>query len=300
MNFKKIGYPLVVAIMLMSAVTTSVIAAQPSAPGSATETPTTALPGNVPQDTSSPGTLDQAPMPGSSVIVEPGSDGTLQNQQVIVNTQQIEAEISEVEQVIDTVANDWSSVASNTDTFTVDALLSGAQALLDDARTSLGNGNYQQAQGLVRAADQATNAASALVQAQLADYGVPSQQAQASRKLVDAYYAVQEVSGQATRLTSVDVSFYVETAQELYAEAYDLYNAGTYEQAMQTANTAQQVSRIANTIWEANGLISSGPGGPGLGGPGPAGSIAPPMGGPGMAVEDATNLQPLTVPVPEF
>lgn len=291
MNWKRVFYPLAIALMMTYAIASVVVAAQPTSPDPASPTPTTTSPGDPAQEGVGP--------------AEPGDGSTLPNEQGTGEGQLIEAEFQRVELMIQTVMNDRSVVASTGNSATVDTLLTNAEALLGDARVALNSGNYLQARGLSRAAAESANAAGALMRAQMADYGLPSQQAQASRELVDAYYAVQEITGRSANLTGVDVSFYVTAAQDLYTDAYDLYNAGTYEQAMQTAHVARQIGRIANTIWEANGLIS-GPGGPGLGGPGgPAGPSlggpgGPPLGGPGIGGEDLTNQQPLTVPLPEF
>lgn len=298
MNKKPLLSMLLVALIAMFTAG-SVLAAQPAPQ----ETPTPDSPTS-PQD----GVEPDGPGPGE---MTPGTDTTLpgsadedgimtgepgRNSLSTSDSSVVEEEFQRVALLIQTVSDDRDFAGSTIDTATVDALILNAEALLDDAQTALNAGDYRQAQGLGRAAADTAKAANGLMQAGMADYGFPSQQAQASRQLVNVYYAVQEVTGQSANLSTVDVSFYVTTAQELYAEAYDLYNDGSYEQAMQTAHVAGQLGRIAYSIQEAYGQVS-GSGGPGLGGPGMGG---PGLGGPGLEGDDASNQTPLTVPAPEF
>jgi len=257
-------------------------ATQPEGPGQGemTPDPVTTLPGDLDDDQDMTG--------------GPGRNGLSTSDSSVV-----EEEFQRVALLIQTVSDDRDFAGSTIDTVTVDALILNAESLLDDARTALNAGDYRQAQGLGRAAADTAKAANGLMRSGMADYGFPSQQAQASRQLVNVYYAVQEVTGQSANLSTVDVSFYITTAQELYAEAYDLYKDGAYEQAMQTAHVAGQIGRIAYTIQEVNGQVS-GFGGPGLGGPGHGGPGEPGLGGPGLGGNDVTNQTPLTVPAPEF
>ncbi|MBA2468331.1 MAG: hypothetical protein H0V37_02875 [Chloroflexia bacterium] len=271
----------------------SVLAAQPAPQ----ETETPDLP-------TSPRDADEPDGPGQGDDIMPGEDATLPGTSdddglLTGDNQVVEEEFERVALLIQTVSDDRDFAESTIDTATVDALIENAESLLNDARTALNGGNYRQAQGLAKAAADTAKAARNLMEAGMADYGFPSQQAQASRELVNVYYAVQEVTGQSANLSTVDVSLYVTTAQDLYGEAYDLYNDGTYEQAMQTAHIAGQLGRIAYAIQEVNGQVS-GPGGPGLGGPGMGGPGGPGLGGPGLEGDDASNQTPLTVPAPEF
>ncbi len=249
--------------------------------------------------------------PGQGNEMTPDEDATLpgtsdddrivtgENRLTTSDNQVVEEEFQRVALLIQTVSDDRDFAETTVDVSTVDALIFNAESLLDDARAALNTGEYRQAQSLAKAAADTAKAARGLMEAGMADYGFPSQQAQASRELVNVYYAVQEVTGQSANLSTVDVSLYVTTAQDLYGEAYDLYNDGTYEQAMQTAHIAGQLGRIAYAIQEVNGQVS-GPGGPGLGGPGMGGPGGPGLGGPGLEGDDASNQTPLTVPAPEF
>jgi len=234
---------------------------------------------------------EDATLPGTS-----DDDGIMtgENRLTTSDNQVVEEEFQRVALLIQTVSDDRDFAETTVDVSTVDALIFNAESLLDDARAALNTGEYRQAQSLAKAAADTAKAARGLMEAGMADYGFPSQQAQASRELVNVYYAVQEVTGQSANLSTVDVGLYVTTAQDLYGEAYDLYNNGTYEQAMQTAHVAGQLGRIAYSIQEAYGQVS-GSGGPGLGGPG-----GPGLGGPGLEGDNASNQTPLTVPAPEF
>lgn len=264
----------------------SVIAAQPAPQ----ETQTPDSPTSPRDDDDEPeGPADDGIMTG-----EPGDGDQSSSDNLIV-----EEEFQRVALLIQTVSDDRDFAGSTIDTGTVDALILSAESLLDDARTALYASDYRQAQSLAKVAADTAKAARGLMEAGMADYGFPSQQAQASRELVNVYYAVQEVTGQSANLSAVDVGLYVTTAQDLYGEAYDLYNDGQYEQAMQTAHVADQLGRIAYSIQEAYGQVS-GSGGPGPGGPGMGGPGGPGRGGPGLEGDDVTNQTPLTVPAPEF
>ncbi|MGH2531965.1 MAG: hypothetical protein ACRDJW_06615 [Thermomicrobiales bacterium] len=138
--------------------------------------------------------------------------------------------------------------AGEIDATVVDQLLDRATSLLDAARQSLDGGESQDVPRQTMTAQSAAMAAEALVRAQLSDYGLPSQQAGASRTLDTAYRQVKASTERTGESTDEGVTFFVTTAQELYRQAYDLYNAGTYAQATETALVAASLGQIAELL----------------------------------------------------
>ncbi|MGH2558641.1 MAG: hypothetical protein ACRDJH_06225 [Thermomicrobiales bacterium] len=164
-----------------------------------------------------------------------------------------EAETRMVEQIqavsdtIEAVRADRDA-AGEIDATIVDQLLDRATSLLDAARQSLDGGESLDAPRQTMAAQSAAMAAEALVRAQLSNYGLPSQQAGASRTLDTAYRQVKASTERMQESTDEGVTFFVTTAQELYRQAFDLYNAGTYAQATETARVAASLGQIAETL----------------------------------------------------
>jgi hypothetical protein len=156
-----------------------------------------------------------------------------------------------VQRVSDTIAavqKDRDAAAGKTDLGTVDALLAQAGKLRDEAKAALQTADVSKAPRQLLVANEEAMAAEALIRAQLAAYGLPSQQAGASRTLVAAYNVIDEVSGRTASTTDQDSASLVTTAQGLYKAAYDLYNAGTYAQAAGTAEVAARVARLADVL----------------------------------------------------
>jgi hypothetical protein len=157
----------------------------------------------------------------------------------------------QVQQVTDTIATvqaDRDAVGGTGDWTAVDDLLAKATQLRDAAKTTLQSDDLSPARQQLFAAEGAAMAAESLMRAQLSDYGLPSQQAGASRTLVAAYNQIDEVSERVNAGTDENAKALATTAQNLYQTAYDLYNAGTYAQAARTAEVAWQVAGLADVL----------------------------------------------------
>ncbi len=157
----------------------------------------------------------------------------------------------QVQHVTDTIATvqaDRDAVGGSGDWTAVDDLLAKAAQLRDAAKTTLDSDDLSPARQQLFAAEGAAMAAESLIRAQLSDYGLPSQQAGASRTLVAAYNQIDELSERVNAGTDENAKALATTAQNLYQTAYDLYNAGTYAQAARTAEVASQVAGIAGIL----------------------------------------------------
>jgi len=157
-------------------------------------------------------------------------------------------QLQHVSDTIATVQKDRDAVGGTGDWTTVDDLLTKATQLRDAAKTTLEGDDVSVAPQQLFAAEGAAMAAESLIRAQLSDYGLPSQQAGASRTLVAAYNQIAEVSDRVNTGTDENAKGFATTAQNLYKTAYDLYNAGTYAQAARTAEVATQVAGIADVF----------------------------------------------------
>jgi hypothetical protein len=156
-----------------------------------------------------------------------------------------------IQQITDTIATvqaDRDAVGGTGDWTTVDDLLAKANQLRDAAKATLETDDLTPVRQQLFAAEGAAMAAESLVRAQLSNYGLPSQQAGASRTLVAAYNQIHETSNRVNAGTDENAKAFVTTAQNLYQTAYDLYNAGTYAQAARTAEVALQVAGIADIL----------------------------------------------------
>jgi hypothetical protein len=241
-----------------------------------------------------------------------------------MDAESVAAVITGASDAISAVQADRDAVDGQTDLTTVDQLLAQATSLRDQARSAADGGDTATALGYASAAVATAQAAERLLHAQLTDYGLPSQQAGTSRLLVDVYYQVQELTNQATADASVDVSFYVTTAQALYTAAHDQYTNGLYAQSAQTALVASQVARIGDMmyavsqggtgfgLWSVGGDVEmNGPrvevrefDGPGMrGAPGDVRGdtvVVGPRGEFDLLPDDSGQDLPVTVPEPVF
>jgi hypothetical protein len=214
----------VVAVLALSTVTTGVLAQDDATPPAG----------------SPPNAEEPAAVEGSS----PGATAAEKTR--------LAAEIQALTDAIALVQTDRDAVASQIDTAEIDALLVKATELRDAAQASLETDDVSTAPRTIMAGMQTTMAAQALLEAELTDFGLPSQQGRASHVLVGAYYAIDEASALATTETEAspdaDAAFFLATAQRLYERAYEQYNAGTYAQAERTALVAQQVAVIGGLL----------------------------------------------------
>ena len=153
--------------------------------------------------------------------------------------------LSRVDEEIASAQADRDAIASQTDVTVVDELLSLATALRNQASSASSGSDDILTLRLARGASAAAQAAVELIKAQMADYGLPSQQARASRILERANEVIEAFSSEVSGSTDANVTTAIQLAQRLYQTAYDRYNAGTYAEAMGTASVAAKLARIA-------------------------------------------------------
>jgi hypothetical protein len=169
-------------------------------------------------------------------------------------------QLQDVTDTIATVQADRDAVGGNGDWTAVDDLLAKATQMRDTARATVDGDDVSAARQQLAAAEGAAMAAESLIRAQLSDYGLPSQQAGASRALVAAYNRIAEVSDRVSAGSDDNAKGFATAAQHLYKTAYDLYNTGTYAQAARTAEVATQVAGLADVLSGAAVLSTDGGG----------------------------------------
>jgi hypothetical protein len=198
--------------------------------------------GALAQDNATPeaGTPPNTEQPG--VATSPNTGATASEK-----TQLTEA-IQNLTDVIALVQADRDAAASKIDVAEIDALLAKATELRNAAQATLGTDDLSTAPRSVIAGTQTALAAQALIEAQLSAYGLPSQQGPASHVLVEAYYAIGEATAPVTANADPNAGYFTEAAQRLYTAAYEQYNAGTYDQARQTAQVALQLAQIGSIL----------------------------------------------------
>jgi TolA-binding protein len=208
----------------------------------------------------------------------PGGPGRGQPQ--TPTTASVTTEISNLTQRITSVKADRDFATGKTDLTTVNALIDKATALQTQAQSALTANNLTQANGDARAAESALRSADDLIVASIGTTGLPSaanrparptptttptadqQKARSSNELARTYQQiVDEMNTVKANSSSAagDLSFYITTAQGLYKQAYDLYNAGKYDQASQTVRAAGNVAHIADELLHAAGVTPTGP-----------------------------------------
>ena len=204
----------------------------------------------------------------------PGMDG-----QQTPTTASVTTEIGNLTQEITSAKADRDFANGKMDLTTVNGLIDRASALQAQAQSALTANNLTLASGDARAAQGALRSADDLIVASIGATGLPSaanrparpaptttptadqQKARASNELARAYQGIvnETNSVKANSTAAGDLSFYVTTAQGLYKQAYDLYNAGKYDQASQTVHAAEGVARIAGDLLHAAGVTPAGP-----------------------------------------
>jgi TolA-binding protein len=194
-------------------------------------------------------------------------------------TASVTTQITNLTQAITSAKADRDFANGKMDLTTVNSLIDKASALQTQAQTALTANNLTLASGDARAADEALHSADDLIVASIGTTGLPSaanrparpapttptadqQKARSSNELAHAYQDIvnttNTVKANSTSAAG-DLSFYVTTAQGLYKQAYDLYNAGKYDQASQTVRAAQNVGHIADELLRAAGVTPTGP-----------------------------------------
>lgn len=205
------------------------------------------------QDTATPepgsATAEATPATGSDKVPAPQFDGTAEMKTRFAEQAQ------HVADTIATVQKDRDSVTTSTDLTAVDDLLTKANKFAADAKTALNSDDISSVPAKLIAAEQTARAAEDLIRAQLSAYGLPSQQAGASRTLVAAYNSIDELTKQVGDSDSEDAKALLASAQQLYSSAYDLYGAGTYAQAAATARVAAQLGEVSAAL--SGGLMFS-------------------------------------------
>lgn len=195
-------------------------------------------------------------------------------------TDSVTKEIANLTQSITSVKADRDFATGKMDLTTVNALIDKASALQTQAQSAVTANNLTQASGYVRAAQGAVHSADDLIVAGIGTTGLPSaanrparptptttptadqQKARSSNELARAYQGIVNATSTVkanSGSAAGDLSFYITTAQGLYKQAYDLYNAGKYDQASQTGRAAESVARIADELLRAAGVTPSGP-----------------------------------------
>ncbi|HEY7910123.1 MAG TPA: hypothetical protein VIC60_14675 [Thermomicrobiales bacterium] len=243
--------------------------------GSATTTQPATTNGNAPQAPNGmpgqPGHRGQGPDgPGG-----PGKGGTR-----TPTTASVTTEITNLTQAITSAKADRDFANSKMDLTTVNSLIDKASALQGQAQSALTANNLTQASGDARAASESLHSADDLIVASIGTTGLPSaanrparpapttaptadqQKARSSNELARAYQGIVNTTNTVKANSSSaagDLSFYVTTGQGLYKQAYDLYNAGKYDQASQTVRAAEGVAHIADELLHAAGVTPTGP-----------------------------------------
>jgi len=197
-------------------------------------------------------------------------------------TDSVTKEIANLTQSITSVKADRDFATGKMDLTTVNALIDKASALQTQAQSALTANNLKQASGYAHAAESAVRSADDLIVASIGTTGLPSaanrparpaptttttptadqQKARSSNELARAYQGIVSATNTVKANSSSaagDLSFYITTAQGLYKQAYDLYNAGKYDQASQTVRAAENVARIADELLRAAGVTPTGP-----------------------------------------
>lgn len=194
-------------------------------------------------------------------------------------TASVTTEISNLTKMTASVTADRDFANGKMDLTTVNSLIDRASALQSQAQSALTANNLTQASGDARAAEGALRSADDLIIASIGTTGLPSaanrparpapatpptadqQKARSSNELAHAYQRIVNTTNRvkANSAAAGDLSFYVTTAQSLYKQAYDLYNAGKYDQASQTVHAAEGVARIADDLLRAAGVTPAGP-----------------------------------------
>jgi len=253
--------------------TTATATTQPTTTTATTQSPNANSPqarGGGPNGSGQPGQFGpRGQGPGGPGMGQPQTPTTASVTQAITN----------LTQAITTAKADRDFANGKMDLTTVNSLIDRASALQTQAQSALTANNLTLASGDARAAQGALRSTDDLIIASIGTTGLPSaanrparpaptttltadqQKARASNELARAYQGIvsETNTAKANSTAAGDLSFYVTTAQGLYKQAYDLYNAGKYDQASQTVRAAEGVARIADDLLHAAGVTPTGP-----------------------------------------
>lgn len=246
-----------------------------------TTTPTTGATTTT-QPATTTGNAPQAPdgMPGQPGLRGHGPGGPDKGGMRTPTTASVTTQINNLTQAITRAKADRDFANGKMDLTTVNSLIDKASALQAQAQSALTANTLTLASGDARAASEALRSADDLIVASIGTTGLPSaanrparpapattptadqQKARSSNELARAYQGIVNVTNTVkanSSSTAGDLSFYVTTAQGLYKQAYDLYNAGKYDQASQTVHAAEGVAHIADELLRAAGVTPTGP-----------------------------------------
>ncbi|MGH2558981.1 MAG: hypothetical protein ACRDJH_07950 [Thermomicrobiales bacterium] len=201
--------------------------------------------------------------------------------------------LAAVDEAIALVQADRDAVGTTADLAVVDQLLAQATAPRSRVEAATAEGEARRS---ARAATSIAKAAGDLIEAQFAAYGLPSQEAAASRVLADSYEMIVDAGEEAADATDPDASAAIAFAQQLYQAAYDLYGAGTYAQASRTAKAAGALATVGAMLVSSEGVGGFGSGR--AAGRRGRGSRGGDFGG--RPDGDRANQEPVEVPEPVF
>lgn len=190
----------------------------------------------------------------------------------------VTADLTRLTQELTSIKADRDFANGKTDLSIINSLIDKATALQGQAQTASTANDLTKASGYARAAMGSIQSARQLIEAAIGTTGWPSaanrptlptpqatptadqMKSRASNDLARAYQDIVNAGAIAKANGSVgDLGFYVTTAQNLYKQAYDLYNGGKSEQASRTAHAAQEIAHITNDLLRANGVTQATP-----------------------------------------
>ena len=260
-----------------------VVVAQTPTATTGSGTATTQAPSGTSTTQNQPGQPGQPGKMGPRGMGPGGPGGPGRGQPQTPTTASVTTEISNLTKTLTSVKADSDFANGKMDLTTVSALINQATALQTQAQTALTANNLTLASGDARAAESALRSADDLIVASIGTTGLPSaanrparptpatpattptadqQKARSSNELARTYQQIVDEGNTVKANSSTaagDLSFYITTAQGLYKQAYDLYNAGKYDQASQTVRAAGSVAGIADELLHAAGVTPTGP-----------------------------------------
>jgi hypothetical protein len=276
---RSVNHALAAAVLGMGLAGGVVIAQTPTAT-TGSGTATTQAPSGASTTQNQPGQPGQPGQMGPRGMGPGGPGGPGRGQPQAPTTASVTTEISNLTKTLTSVKADSDFANGKMDLTTVSALINQATALQTQAQTALTANNLTLASGDARAAERALRSADDLIVASIGTTGLPSaanrparpmptttptadqQKARSSNELARTYQQIVDAGNTVKANSSTaagDLSFYITTAQGLYKQAYDLYNAGKYDQASQTVRAAGSVAGIAGELLRAAGVTPTGP-----------------------------------------
>jgi len=155
--------------------------------------------------------------------------------------------LDQVRALVALVGADRAAIATTVDVTTVDQLLGVANDLLNQAGSAVpaDDAATEQAARLAISAGLIALGARSTLVAELSDFGLPSQQAPASRRLAATHAWLTDALDAITTPGVTDAATALQFAQDLYAASYTDYTAGRYDQAKHRDQATNQLLRAA-------------------------------------------------------